>query len=264
MVYTIYVMDNVRYITINYFLFYRFNFIRIKHKDLNYRSLKYINYIENKWLEYANKPSFFYYIQLLYYHYIDIDYIFIKFFNISDKRILNCCDYNILLWKLKIFYIWDIEKELNIKESYLKVVSEVLDDENPDDVDVTIEYKLNKSQVLKIYYENLPNIKLDEFWDFYKNKEFYQKMILYSYDIEFTESDKYKNSNEFFDKFTSNIFWEYQEKENSKKKEEYINKELKSYREEWNVHLKDKTKKDKYEKIFFEIEKIKKKIKWDY
>ncbi len=242
---------------------------------LNYTNfLKYKNImlagslIFNKWLEYACRPSFFYFKQFVYSSYCYKVYwedcILIKQEKLersstllsSDQYTLisKFCDYNILLWKLKVFYIWDVEKTLNITNSYYEIGKIENDTYFYEEYAVTImfEYNYNLGDLEKFFYSKIKDIELNKFWDLTEHYSFYEKMHNIFYDVDFLKSKEYKKSLDMFNDFVTDAYAEYGEHLRPEQQIEYLKKELKNVRKEWE---KAQTKSiiDKYENIFNEI-----------
>jgi hypothetical protein len=133
--------------------------------------LSYENYLKYLMLSYEEKfkyykPSYSYCYDIQYTFYFDTDYIFIKN-TILKKRektkndidLINYCDYNILIYKIIIFYIWDVEKVLNIQETLLTIKQK--------DIDFIGEslftYEYNRKLFSEIYNKEIDNVKFDKF-----------------------------------------------------------------------------------------------------
>ncbi len=92
---------------------------------------------------------------------------------------LNYCKYQILLYKLIIFYIWDIEKELGVINTLLQIQKEnydlipVLPVEIPDNATLVL-YEYNINELKFFFNKKIENLQSDKFWNIIENYNFYK------------------------------------------------------------------------------------------
>lgn len=228
-----------------------------------------LSWEENTKINY-NKPSYMYCYEIQNILF-DTEYIFdlkaklkkIKK-NKNDIDLINICEYNILLYKLRLFYIWDLEIVLEIKETLITIKKE-----NWDWLDDSVFiYDYNIKEFKKIYNEQIKNIKLNKFWDLIENHEFYEKMHNYLYDYTFKNTKNYKklleikSDYEWCDKYLKD-----EEDVNNIEQEEYeaervkqLEIQLKKWRQEWEIHNNFHNFQEKYYNIFKDLDFIKNKI----
>ena len=141
----------------------------------------------NKWIKYDN--IFLNYCFNIY-DYFDANYIYIKNLELKkgtyNTNLLNHCEYQILLYKLKIFFLWDIENQLGLKETLLTIEgSQDLEEININDLNIivinldsviSISYDYNISILKQHFYEKIKVKKVKEFFNIIKNKNFYKEM----------------------------------------------------------------------------------------
>lgn len=148
--------------------------------------LNYGNYLKYLMVSYDDK---FNYNKLSYSYCYEIqnilfetEYIFTKnaklkkvIKNQKDIALINYCEYQILLYKIILFYIWDVEKALalEIKETLLKIEKEEIDFIG--ESLFTYNYNINKFH--EIYYKKIDSVKLNKFWDLIENRNFYEKIL---------------------------------------------------------------------------------------
>lgn len=235
----------------------------------------------NKWIKYNN---------ILFDYYVIIYKCFDNFIHIRNmelkketcnKDVLNYCEYNILLNKLRVFYFWDIGKQLGIQETLLKIdLSIKSKDVNVNDIS-TIPAGLSTNIIFlydyNIYklddvYNNHKNFKLDKFFNIIENKQFHKKYIHYINDNEFknklNEINVYDNIQyhcislgEHMISLEADNYRDWYTLEEIKQLIFESKQELNDWRAEW---LKSNVKNDlgyKYEIIFSQIDEIKKKYK---
>ena len=241
-------------------------FIKDKLNYENYLKYLLLSWKENQKLIYY-KPSYMYCyeIQNIYF---ETNYIFYKnaklkkeMLNIDDMDLINICEYNILIYKLVIFYIWDFEKVLSITETLIKI-----EKKNPDWLeDSWYIYEYNIRELKKIYHEKIQNVELNKFWDLIENYDFYEKMHNYFYDYNFLNS---KNYNRLLNlKIDYEVYDKYLEQENLNdedyeiQKTQQLIKHLEELRKEWKLENKLQPK---YYNIFKDIDNIKNKINERY
>lgn len=139
------------------------------------------------WIKY-NNPLFNFCLQI--YDYFNVNSIYIKKLELEKElyniNLLNYCEYQILLYKLKIFFLWDIENQLGLKETLLRIEgSQDLEEININDLNtilinldsvISISYDYNISILEQYFYEKIKSKKVQEFFNIIKNKNFYEKM----------------------------------------------------------------------------------------
>lgn len=236
-------------------------FIGISVADIKYM-LNYENYLKYLMLSWASKfnyykPSYSYCneIQNIYF---ETNYIFIRNTklkknekNQEDIDFINYCEYNILIYKLSLYYIWDVEKALKIQETLLKIEKDIIDFVG--ESFFTYEYNITKFR--EIYYKEIDNVKLDKFWDVKENAEFYEKMHNYLYDYNFRNTNKCKLLEEMNNYNLEDI----DIKEGDEQKNQQLIKELENFKKQWNMEQNFNLEK-KYYNIFQDLELIKNKI----
>ena len=213
-----------------------------------------------------NKPFYLYVYEIK--EFFNTDYIYTKNLKIknllknnNDLDLINYCEYKILLYKLIVFYVWDIEYALGINDSLLTIIKDGYDDiipvlpvEKPQDA-IMISFDYNFNQLLNIYNNKINDIKLNKFWNLIENKEFYNKMHNYLYDYTFEHTAVYKklkNLKEF--NCTYNIYTE--KGSNYEQQENEVKNQLNSWRSEW-LSYSNKEIELKYYVIFNKIQIIK-------
>lgn len=254
---------------------------------LNYENmLIYLicNLNTNKWIKYNSiLLDYCFFIE----KYSDSSFILVKNIELTkeqcNKDVLNYCEYNILLNKLRIFYFWDIEKQLGMQETLLNIKIDQGDNEinindlnmifNDNDDCIFIYYNYNICKLLENYNDKIKNIKLDKFFNIIENKQFHEKYIHYINDNEFK---KIFETIKITDIILENYIREYPlllcnmelynlTLEDITKKVKYNANELKQELNDWKAEwLKLNVENDlgyKYEIIFNKIEEIKKKYK---
>ncbi len=224
------------------------------------------NNISNLWYRYFNI--------MLQYNF-DQDYIHIKnallkknIKNENDYNMLSFSKYNILLYKLRIFYIWDVEKFLGINESLLIIKKKNYVEEesiikfsnlntffNSSNDAVYFLLYYNSNEFNKIFTKK--NIQNNNFFDLYNtnNNNFYENIYNYLHDYQFKQTKQYQ--------ILLNLKWEkyemHSDQENLEvylEEENEIMTEYNGWKKEWNTNLNQHIM-FKYTAIFFEIDKIK-------
>lgn len=177
--------------------------------------------------------------------------------NKEDIDLINYCEYNILKYKLRLYYLWDVEKELEIKQNLITIEIEDIDWIG----DKMFSYDYNFVEFTKIYHEKIKNVKLNKFWDLVENYEFYEKMLNYLYDYKFQETKEYEKLSEL--KRLYYVYDRYIEEDLeetiwiSQKTQELL-KQLEDFRKEWEKWNIENME-EKYYNIFKEIDIIKNK-----
>lgn len=208
------------------------------------------------------KPSYMYFSEIKNI-FFSTDYIFNKneklkknTKNKNDIDLINLCEYNILIYKLVMFYTWDIEKELKIKEQLTTIKKEYIDlvDRN------FFTYEYNEKMFKQIYFERIQNVKLNKFWDLIENRSFYEKMHFYLYDYNFLNTSNYIKLLELQREY--NVYDIYIEVTDylvkyEKQQSVWLIKQLEDWKEEWIL---EQNIQEKYYNIFKDIDCIKNKI----
>ena len=198
-----------------------------------------------------------------------------------NKDVLNCCEYGILLNKLRVFYFWDIGKQLGIQETLLKIdLSIKSKDVNVNDIS-TIPAGLS-THIIFLYdyniyklddvYNNHNNFKLDKFFNIIENKQFHEKYIHYINDNEFKNKlnkiNVYDNIQyhcisleEHMISLEADNYRDWYTLEEIKQLIFESKQELNDWRAEWLKLNVENDLEYKYEIIFNKIEEIKKKYK---
>jgi hypothetical protein len=205
----------------------------------------------------------------------DQDYIHIKnallkknIKNENDYNMLSFSKYNILLYKLRIFYIWDVEKFLGINERLLIIKKKNYVEEesiikfsnlntffNSSNDAVYFLLYYNSNEFNKIFTKK--NIQNNNFFDLYNtnNNNFYENIYNYLHDYQFKQTKQYQ--------ILLNLKWEkyemHSDQENLEvylEEENEIMTEYNGWKKEWNTNLNQHIM-FKYTAIFFEIDKIK-------
>lgn len=199
-----------------------------------------------------------------------------------NKDVLNCCEYGILLNKLRVFYFWDIGKQLGIQETLLKIdLSIKSKDVNVNDIStipaglsthIIFLYDYNLHKFMEIYNDKIKNIKLDKFFNIIENKQFHEKYIHYINDNEFKNKlnkiNVYDNIQyhcisleEHMISLEADNYRDWYTLEEIKQLIFESKQELNDWRAEWLKLNVENDLEYKYEIIFNKIEEIKKKYK---
>lgn len=211
------------------------------------------------WIDSFNKPSYKYLYEIQN-TFLDANYIFTwnsklkkDDKNLENINILNFCEYNILKYKIIIFYIWDIEKTLEIKETLLKIKKE----ENESNLDTSLffyEYRIQ--EFTEIYNKKINEVKLNKFWNLIENRNFYEKIHTYLYYNDFQNTNQYKkllkliNDYELYDKYIEEM-----DNTNDNQRYKELEQQLKNWRKEWEIEQENNMEK-KYYNIFKKIDII--------
>lgn len=76
--------------------------------------------VNNKWTKYVNKPLLFYLNIIINDYYLIAEFVITKYHKLQktvwltniEQQSLMHCEYEILIYKLMLFYIWDFEKNV--------------------------------------------------------------------------------------------------------------------------------------------------------
>lgn len=257
--------------------------IFLVNKILNYDNL--IIYLicglnTYKWIEYNNiLLNYCYKIN----KYFNVDYIYSRNIElkkeISNNDVINYCEYQILLYKLKIFFLWDIENQFKVHDTLLIIEgSQGFEDLNINNLNInfnkdktiyiTFDYNINKLE--KCFYEKGESIIRDNFWNLIKNKKFYKEFISYINDYNFQNmfgNIKIKNAEckvlitleDYIEDYSlSNI--EHVEFSEITYQIQLIKQELINWRIEWNQFQGSNNFELKYNVLFNKINDIKNKV----
>jgi hypothetical protein len=219
--------------------------------------------VNNKWTKYVNKPLLFYLNIIINDYDLIAEFVITKYHKLQktewltniEQQALMHCEYEILIYKLILFYIRDLEKMFDITESFFKVANEGI---------IRYSYEYNKN-IIDMYYKS-GNSNTDKFWDLHENYSFHKKIYTYFNDTDFQESQEYKqikniyNWEELLENWKLGANVEIYRGIELKKQEEYLENQLKEWRDEWLLYA-DQELEKKYDKIFIEIDDIKQKYK---
>lgn len=177
----------------------------------------------------------------------------------NDIKLLDYCEYQILLYQLKVYYILDIEHEFDIKNSLLVI--------NMEESDFSYDYNFNEFKY--IYDKKIKYIKLNKFFDIYnkENYNFYQEMYIFFYDILLKETSGYKylqnlEKLELAKLYNTNFIeyyyndYEYYNNDLNKKKD--LEFQLENWKLEWSKNKSNWDMYLKYYKIFNKLNNLKK------